>query len=103
MKKGFGNNVNFDLDMSEKSVYPVYCNQPKYKGATCLREDLEFIETVEDCQSETFIIKESIYKCRVCQGIYKYCLFEKDETRNLDCDPGWWTVLDRFFKIEEIY
>lgn len=89
--------------MNEKSSYPAYCDNSARNGLTCFESDLEFIAIAKDYKSETSITKEVIYQCRKCQGFYKHCYSSVYETRNFDCEEGWWTPVDRYFKVEEIY
>lgn len=89
--------------MFDDSEYVKYCQKKGFRGLSCEESDLEELAVTERIDSAHFIAKDTVYRCRTCNGLYKHCFVMQDEVRNIDCEPGWWTPLDRYFKIEEMY
>jgi hypothetical protein len=80
-----------------------YCDDRSYRGLTCAEGNLEIIRKLKDYSDSRSEERELIYRCKACQGLYKYIYSARYETRNFDCEEGWYGVCDRYFKVGEIW
>lgn len=78
-----------------------YCNVHGWRGLTCDKKNLALLRVLREEPEERYY--ESIYRCEVCRGLYKYISSSIYQNRNFDCEAGWQELLDNHFKVEERY
>ena len=78
-----------------------YCHHPAAHGRTCALSELILVADLEATDTEQARYQTRIYRCQVCQGLYKYLYQAHYETRMMDRDAGWLVLCDRYYKIEE--
>ena len=80
-----------------------YCDGPTRRGLTCQQTSLILVYELESVNTEDYQNREAIYQCPLCQGLYKHVESSIYQTRNFDCEAGWWNLLNHYFKVEEEY
>jgi len=78
-----------------------YCNEQADQGLTCAKENLVLVRRLSEDLSPTREHIESLYQCKVCQGLYKYIYASSYQTRNLDSEEGWYVYEDYYYKVGE--
>lgn len=80
-----------------------YCGERGERGLACAEGNLELVRTLMDYADSSSRNRQLVYRCGVCGGLYKYVHSAHYETRNFDCEEGWNELLDRYFKVGEVW
>lgn len=78
-----------------------YCNVESEKGLSCAKDNLILLHRLSEDFQDNYISIERAYKCKRCDGIYKYVYHKTYEARNFDAEAGWTISGDHYYKVGE--